>query len=119
MADRIHDFAAERALRDRVARLGDGGGGAGGQDAWQQSVEERIRRLDDKIDKTMLWVLGAFAAGFIVLGGLVLNRTDALSAKIEASNDRLSGQITELRVTYAERPKASAPTSPPTVQPAS
>lgn len=85
-------------------------------DAWQQSVEGRLQSLSDKIDSQLKWLLIAFASGFIVLAGLLINRADVLrdliSSKAEASiqsaaqtNERLA----RVEATMSERgvpPKA-------------
>lgn len=63
-------------------RSGGGGGTSDGMGPWEQSVEGRLTALGDKIDSLQRWLLVAFAAGFVALGGLILNRTDVLSDKI-------------------------------------
>lgn len=60
-------------------------------------LERRVDDLDRKLDNRFMWLLAAFAAGFMALGGLILNRTDAtnerLGAKIDAVSERLSARI--------------------------
>ena len=48
----------------------------GGMDPWQSTVETRLASLDarlgrieDRIDGNLKWMLGSFAAGFVILGG--------------------------------------------------
>ena len=60
-------------------------------------IERRVDDLDRKLDNRFMWLLAAFAAGFMALGGLILNRTDAtnerLGAKIDAINEHLAAKI--------------------------
>lgn len=60
---------------------------------WEQSVESRLAEVNTRLDNQLKWLLIAFAAGFVALAGLILNRTDALSAKAEA----ISQQVGELK----------------------
>jgi hypothetical protein len=52
-------------------------------DGWQQSVEDRLGRLDDRLDSHLKWLLLAFSAGFLVLAGLIIQQTSTLAAKID------------------------------------
>ena len=75
--------AAERRGGDLDRRMGD--------------IERRVDDLDRKLDNRFMWLLAAFAAGFMALGGLILNRTDAtnerLGAKIDAVGERLGARM--------------------------
>lgn len=73
-------------------------------------LERRVDDLDRKLDNRFMWLLAAFAAGFMALGGLILNRTDTvnerLAAKIDAVSERLATKIdaVDVRVsTLSER----------------
>lgn len=74
--------------------------GAASAAATERRVDDLDRRIDDldrKLDNRFMWLLAAFAAGFMALGGLILNRTDAISerlgAKIDAVDSKLSAKI--------------------------
>ena len=71
--------------RDNAPLHGDGGGGT------SDGMEARLQRLDDKIDNRFFWLLGIFGAGFVLLGGLILNSTDRLSDKIDALGGKVDG----------------------------
>ena len=86
-------------------RGGGGGGTLDDMDAWRKSIEGRLEKLEERIDKVLLYTLGAFAAGFVVLGGLILNRTDAavekLSARIETVSEKVSATQADVAVLKA------------------
>ena len=52
--------------------------------------------LGGKIDAQLKWVLIAFASGFVLLAGLVINRTDSVREALSAKSDAIS---TDLRQT--------------------
>ena len=58
--------------------------------SWENSVERRLDGLDKKLDNRFMWLLAAFAAGFLAMGGLVLNRTDDLGKRIDAVGQHMS-----------------------------
>lgn len=74
----------------------------------EQSVETRLGKLGDKVDRHLVYLLGAFAAGFILLAGLVLNRTDDvrrdLDNKFTAISQQISGVQTDVAVLKARKP---------------
>jgi hypothetical protein len=74
---------------------------------WQQSVESRLTALDSKLDNHLKWLLIAFAGGFLVLGGLILQQTASLSQKVEG----VGSQVSDLRVAIARQEGAGAPSS--------
>lgn len=70
-----------------------GGPTSGGMDAWQQSTEQRLNNLDGRLDSHLKWLLLAFATGFIILAGLVVNRTDSLSSNLGSKIDAVGAQV--------------------------
>lgn len=105
----------EHASKYRLGlNAGGGDGTSDGMDPWQQSVETRLGALEGKLDNHLKWLLIAFAGGFIALGGLVLNRSDGLSGKMDQVNERigdLRADLAALRATSAP-PALNVPTSP-------
>lgn len=95
----VKDYQAERAALETlknnnadILRLkSDGGDGtSGGMDPWQTSVESRLGQLHtdnselrSALDSRFLWLLSAFAAGFIVLGGMMIVGYLNLADKID------------------------------------
>lgn len=75
-------------------------------------VERRLEDLDHKLDNRFMWLLAAFAAGFMALGGLILNRTDAtnerLGAKIDAVSERLGGRMDTMSQRLSELSERTA-----------
>ena len=73
---------------------------SGSLDQRVDTLERRVDGWEQKQDSHFLWLLGAFAAGFLALAGLMLNRTDAtndrLGARIEAVDTKLSGKLDAL-----------------------
>ena len=59
-----------------------------------------------------MWLLAAFAAGFLSLGGLILNRTDAISDKltgrIDSVEQRLGSKIDGLNGRVSELSERTA-----------
>lgn len=88
----------------KTLETGRGGGDFTGMDAWQESVEGRLGSLGTKIDGQLKWLLIAFASGFILLGGLILNRTDALAEKIGAVSAQVAQVKTDTAVLAARKP---------------
>lgn len=105
-----------------------GGGTSDGMDLWQQSVETRLGQLhadlgevSKKLDSRFLWLLGAFAAGFLALMSMInatANRIDSKFDAIGAKIDGLSSQLsaTDQRVARIEG-ALSRPGSAPEKQP--
>lgn len=97
----IHSFEDARRQREAAVehppqpplKHGDGDGTSGGMDAWQQSTEQRLNNLDGRLDSHLKWLLLAFAAGFIVLAGLVVNRTDSLSVNLGSKIEAVGAQV--------------------------
>ncbi len=82
-------------------RAAAGGSGVGGMDAWQQSVETRLAALGSKIDSQSKWLLGAYAAGFVLLAGLIVNRTDATNDRLSAKIDAVAAQVADVKADVA------------------
>ena len=60
-----------RAVFDELAR----GGGGGGMDAWQQTVETRLGDLREDVRdlrSDFRWTWGGLALGFVTLGGMLI-----------------------------------------------
>lgn len=85
----------------------------GTMNAWQTSVESRLGTVNQKVDDHLKWILVAFATGFVLLGGLVINRTDGLSDKIsKLSQDIAVAQVrTEV---LSQKATTVSPSDPPT-----
>ncbi len=92
---------------------GGGGGGTSDDMSWQASIEGRVEGLRAKVDAHLLWVLGVFGAGFLLLAGLIVNRTDAitkeLGAKIEGVGQQVGTVKTDVEVLKATRPEPVNP----------
>ena len=100
----------ERAT-DAPLKSGDGGDTFDGMDAWQQSTEQRLNNLDGRLDSHLKWLLFAFAAGFVILAGLIVNRTDSLSVNLGSKIEAVGAQVssTNERIARLEGAAEKAP----------
>ena len=71
-------------------------GGAAMSERRVDDLEKRVDDLDRKLDNRFMWLLAAFAAGCLALGGLILNRTDAINDKLGAKIDAVSQRLSDL-----------------------
>ena len=103
----MNDFRRGPGIAPRPLETGGGGGDSIDMD-WPTSIENRVEGLRGKVDAHLLWVLGAFGAGFLLLAGLIVNRTDALTkdlgAKIEAVGQQVATVKTDVEVMKAVQP---------------
>lgn len=110
------------AKQHRSLNEGGGGGTSGGMDAWQQSVETRlgdlstdIRDLGKKVDGLIIWIVGAIAAGFLVVLGLINAKADQVSAKLDALTAQaaqVSERVAKVEVATEAKPPLVTATKP-------
>jgi hypothetical protein len=95
------------------------GGTSGGMEPWQPA----LNRLEDKVDTHLKWLLIAFASGFVLLGGLIINRTDAvldrfdtkfdaMGSRIDSVGDRMSSLSERVAKVEAKLPEPIPPAKP-------
>lgn len=79
-------------------------------DAWQTTVESRLGTLHNDISglrgdlgTKFLWLLGAFAAGFIILASAGVTGFLTLTNKIDAKADATDAKIERIEASIAKQ----------------